>query len=206
MRGQRGDRTGTVGASARGRGGVLAVALAIGLLGACSSDDDGGSAADGPLQPASSTTTPTVPSVPAPSAGGSGTIVVGGIAHEFAVDACRLEPDPDEPAQARALLRVEGSGQSSRGDAFTVELTRFATTIEDTTTFTDTITFDDGARILQALRYEVAGEVNDPRDPAATSPLLRPRADGVSGAGLASAPGEGANAEGVIGVAVDATC
>src|SRR5690606_3117790 len=112
------------------------------------------------------------PAAPTASAPGTGTLVLGGASQTFEVTDCRLEPDPSEPEAARALLSVTGAGTSARGDAFTVEVQRFATTMGETTTYTDAITYEDPARILQAQRIEVAGEVTDLRDPSASSPLL----------------------------------
>lgn len=172
------------------------------LLTGCASDDaapvDGTATSD--LAPASA------PEPPAPGEPGTGSVVVGSTAHPFEVTGCRLEPDPTEPEAARALLIVSGAGTTPRGDAFTVEVQRFATTLGEVTTFTDTITYEDPARILQAQRIEVGGQVTDLRDPSASTALLRPRADGVSGAGLAGAPGDDADDEGVVGLALDATC
>lgn len=180
----------------------IAVGVVL-LLTACSADDD--------ASPADETAAPDVaaPSVPEPPAAGepgTGTIVIGGTAAAFDVTACALQPDPAEPEAARALLAVTGAGTTSRGDAFTVEVQRFATTLGEAVTYTDTITYEDPARILQAQRIEVGGQVTDLRDPSATSALLRPRPDGVSGAGLAGAPGDDAEDEGVVGIALDATC
>jgi hypothetical protein len=180
----------------------IAVGLVL-LLTACSSDDDA-SPADAPAT--SEVGPPTAPAVPAAGAPGTGTIVVGGTASAFDVTSCLLEPDPADPAAARALLAATGAGTTARGDAFTVEVQRFATTLGEVTTYTDTITYEDPARILQAQRIEVGGQVTDLRDPSATSALLRPRPDGVSGAGLAGAPGDDADDEGVVGLAVDVTC
>jgi hypothetical protein len=181
------------------------VAGLVVLLGACSSssDDDG---AD--LAPSGSgdIAAPAVPDVPAPSAAGAGTIVVGATTSTFEVTGCRLDPDPAAPEAARALVVATGAGTTSRGDPFTVELQRFATTLDDVVTYTDTIAYTDAARILQAQRIEVGGQVTDLRDPDASSSLLRPRADGVSGAGLAGPPGGSAADEGVVGLAVDLTC
>jgi len=122
------------------------------------------------------------------------------------VTSCRLEPDPAEPEGARALLVAAGSGRTASGVPFTVEVQRFATNINDVVTFTDTIAYTDAARILQAQRIEVSGQVTDLRDPGATSALLRTRADGVSATGLASAPGDDADDGGLVALALDLTC
>jgi len=180
----------------------VAVGLVL-LLAACSADDDDGTAGEAAT---SELAPPSVPQAPAASGPGTGTIVIGAAPQPFAVTACALEPDPAEPEAARALLALTGAGTTSRGDAFTVEVQRFATTLGEVTTYTDTITYEDPARILQAQRIEVGGQVTDLRDPSAASALLRPRQDGVSGAGLAGAPGDDADDEGVVGVALDAAC
>lgn len=147
----------------------------------------------------------TIPAPPSPSAAGSGVVVVGGTTSSFAVTACRLEPDPAAPEAARALVELTGAGTTASGVAFTVEVQRFATGSE-VVTYTDTVTYTDSARILQAQRIEVNGQVSDLRDPKASSPLLRTRSGGVAAAGLAGAPGDGPDDDGVVGVAVDATC
>ncbi|MFZ6004020.1 MAG: hypothetical protein ACOYXM_08815 [Actinomycetota bacterium] len=148
---------------------------------------------------------PEVPEVPSPAPTGTGVVVVGGTTSSFAVTACRLEPDPAEPAGARTLVTLEGAGTTGSGVAFTIELQRFATGT-DVVTFTDTVTYSDTARILQAQRIEVGGQVTDLRDPKAATSLVRTRSDGVSAAGLASAPGDGPDDGGLIGLALTASC
>lgn len=178
------------------------------LAGACS----GGGGDDAlPSEPSADGTVTTggptaaVPDVPAPSPPGTGVVVVGGTSSTFAVTACRLEPDPAAPAGARALLELDGAGTTASGVPFTIEVQRFATGT-DVVTYTDTVTYTDAARILQAQRVEVAGQVTDLRDPDATTALLRPRSDGVSAAGRAGGPGDIGDDDGVIGLALDATC
>lgn len=124
----------------------------------------------------------------------------------FSVDSCALAPDPAEPEAARALLSLAGSGTTSSGVPFTVEAQRFATTVNEVTTFTDTVSYTDSARILQAQRIEVNGQVNDLREPDATTPLLRASGQALTASGLAGAPGDGADAEGIVGFALAATC
>ncbi|HEX4866982.1 MAG TPA: hypothetical protein VFV32_05090 [Acidimicrobiales bacterium] len=175
------------------------------LVGACSSDggDDG---ADLAPSGTGAIAAPAVPNVPPASAAGTGTIVVGPTTGTFEVTECRLDPDPSQPEAARALLVAKGAGTTARGDAYTVEVQRFATTLDDVVTYTDTIAYTDAARILQAQRIEVGGQVTDLRDPDASSSLLRPRSGGVSGAGLAGAPGDGADDGGIVGLALDLAC
>ncbi len=190
------------------QGASAALVAASLLLVACS--DDGGQAGAGPESTVDGTATSSgqsavVPAVPSPSPSGTGVVVIGGASNTFTVSACRLEPDPAAPAGARALLQLEGAGTTSAGVPFTIEAQRFATGT-DVVTFTDTVTYTDAARILQAQRVEVAGQVTDLRDADATTALLRPRSDGVSGAGLAGGPGDIGDDEGVIGLALDATC
>lgn len=183
-------------------------ALAVIALAACSSDDQ--EPASGPEtggEDPSATDTPSVtaPAAPEPSPSGTGVVIVGGAASPFEVKECRLQPDPSEPEGARTLVAVAGAGTTERGVAFTVEVQRFATGT-DVQTFTDTVVYSDTARILQAQRIEVSGQVTDLRDPDATSALLRLRSDGVSLSGLASGPGDDQEAGGLIGLALDATC
>lgn len=189
------------------RGTITGLVAAVLFAAACSDGDSGSPSTptDTGGGPQVSVGRPDVPSVPSPSPAGSGVVVVGGSASSFEVRSCELEPDPAAPAGARALLAVTGAGTTGAGVPFSIELRRFATGT-DLVTFTDTLTYTDSARILQAQRIEVGGQVTDLRDPSATSALVRPRAGGVSAAGLASAPGDAVGDEGLIGIALDATC
>lgn len=182
---------------------LASASLALTMLAACSgggADDDGAT-----LGSTEAPVAATVPDVPDPSPAGTGVVVVGGTSSSFAVSSCRLEPDPASPAAARAMVELAGAGTTASGVAFTIEVQRFATGT-DVVTFTDTITYTDSARILQVQRIEVNGEVTDLRDTRAASALLRTRADGVSAAGLAGPPGGSASDEGLVGLALDATC
>lgn len=181
---------------------LVVVGVAAAGLVACSNGGDSGGAT---LGSTAAPTVATVPELPAPSAAGTGVIVVGGTTSSFAVTSCRLEPDPAEPEGARTLVAVAGAGTTGSGVAFTVELQRFATGV-GVVTYTDTVTYSDAGRILQAQRIEVNGQVTDLRDPKVASALVRPRSGGVAASGLASAPGDGADDGGLIGVALDATC
>jgi hypothetical protein len=177
--------------------------LALTVLAACSgggADDDGAT-----LGSTEAPAPPTVPDVPAPSPAGTGVVVAGGTSSSFAVTSCQLEPDPAAPAAARAMVLLAGAGTTASGVPFTVDVQRFATGT-DVVTFTDTVTYADSGRILQAQRIEVNGEVTDLRDARAATALLRTRADGVTAAGLAGPPGGSATDEGLIGLALDATC
>jgi hypothetical protein len=188
----------------RSRSVAVAAALAF-VVGACSSssdsDDDGNPGGTSPAPAVGAA----VPAVPPPSPTGTGVVVVGGTTSSFAVTTCRLEPDPTQPEGARTLVEMDGAGTTGSGVPFTIELQRFATGT-DVITYTDTVTYSDTGRILQAQRIEVAGQVTDLRDPKASSALLRPRAGGVSAAGLAGGPGDGPDDQGIIGLAVDASC
>ena len=119
--------------------------------------------------------------------------------------ACRLAADPSEPEGAQTLVLITGAGSTAGGVPFEIEVKRFSTGTE-VKTFTDTINYTDSARILQAQRIEVNGQVDDLRDPRAATPMIRTRPDGVSASGLAGPPGEGADAPGTVGIALDATC
>lgn len=182
---------------------IAATAALVVLVTACSGDDaDDDGASLGVTEPP---TEVTAPPVPAPAPPGTGVVVAGGTASSFAVTGCRLTADPAEPPGAQTLVLIAGAGTTGAGVAFEVEIKRFATGT-DVQTYTDTITYTDVARILQAQRIEVAGQVTDLRDPDAVVSMIRPRADGVSASGLAGPPGEGAGAEGTVGFAIDATC
>jgi hypothetical protein len=182
---------------------VTAAALVLSVAVACG--DDGSDVDDEGLSPPASPTPQTAPPAPGVSAPGTGSVAVGGAVATFEVTECRTEADPAEPEAAQTLVAVAGSGTTDSGVDFTVEIARFATGTE-VRTFTDSIIYSDPARILQAQRIEVAGEVTDLRDQRATSALLTVRPDGVSGRGLAGPPGSTAEDEGITGIAVDATC
>jgi hypothetical protein len=182
---------------------ALAGILLLGAV-ACSGGDDGGG--DGAtLGSTEAPAAATVPAVPAVTEAGTGVVVVGGTTSSFAVTACNLEPNLAEPEGARTLASLEGAGTTGSGVAFTVEVQRFATGT-DVVTYTDTVTYTDAARILQAQRIEVRGQVTDLRDPKAATALVRTRDDGLSAAGLAGAPGARPEDEGIIGLALQATC
>jgi hypothetical protein len=183
---------------------LLSATVAIVALAGCSGSDGDGGSSD-----RSDDTAPALPSgvpaVPPPSSSGTGVVVIGGTTSSFAVTSCRLEPDPAEPEGARALVELDGAGTTGSGLPFTIEVQRFATGTQ-VITYTDTVTYADAGRILQAQRIEVGGQVSDLRDPKASSALLRLRGNGVSAAGRAGAPGDGPDDEGIIGIALDATC
>lgn len=182
----------------------LAVAALV-VAGACSSSSDGEDDTGAPDPTVTRGGGATVPDIPPPSRAGTGVVVVGGTTSSFAVTACRLEPDPTQPAGARALVELDGAGTTGSGVPFTIEVQRFATGT-DVVTYTDTVTYSDAGRILQAQRVEVRGQVTDLRDPKAATALLRTRDGGLSAAGLAGGPGDAAGDEGLIGIALDATC
>ena len=186
------------------RRGWAAFIVAVLLLGSCSDngagDDDGASL--GITEPP---TPVTAPPMPAPSPVGTGVVVIGGSSSSFAITSCRLAADPAEPVGAQTLALVTGSGSTAGGVPFSIEVKRFATGAE-VTTFTDTVAYIDTARILQAQRIEVNGQVRDLRDPKASTSLIRTREDGLSAGGLAGPPGSNADADGTVGFAIDATC
>lgn len=181
---------------------VALAGVAALLVAACS---DGGTDDGATLGSTAAPTAPTIPPAPPASAAGTGVVVIGGTTSSFAVTACRLEPDPAEPEGARALVSMQGAGTTGAGVEFTVEAQRFATGA-DVVTYTDTVTYTDAARIIQAQRIEVGGQVTDLRDPRASTSLLRTRAAGLTAAGLAGAPGDGPEDQGIVGLALDATC
>ena len=182
---------------------LLAALAAVLALASCS--DDGGGDDGASLGVTSAPTEVTAPSIPPPSAVGTGVIVLGGASSSFAITVCRLAADPTDPVGAQTLVLITGTGTTAGGVGFEVELKRFATGT-DVTTYTDTVAYTDAGRILQAQRIEVNGQVSDLRDPSAVSTMIRVRADGASAVGLAGPPGEGADADGTVGVAFDATC
>lgn len=191
---------------ARAHRALLTVAtIAVVVLAGCSGSDDAEGSPGGTGDPARAGAGSGVPSVPPASPKGTGAVVVGGTTSSFTITSCRLEPDPAAPAGARSLVDLDGAGTTSSGVPFTVEVQRFATGT-DVITYTDTVTYTDAARILQAQRIEVGGQVTDLRDPKASSALLRLRDNGLSAAGLAGGPGDGPDDEGIIGLALDATC
>jgi hypothetical protein len=180
--------------------GALLAPLALAGCSGGGADDDGAT-----LGSTEAPAPPSVPDIPAPAATGTGVVVVGRTSSSFAVTSCLLTPDPTAPTAARAMVELAGAGTTASGVPFTIEVQRFATGA-DVVTFTDTVTYADSGRILQAQRIEVNGEVTDLRDARAATALLRTRADGVSAAGLAGPPGGSATDDGLIGIALDATC
>jgi hypothetical protein len=181
----------------------LVLLATIALMAGCSTgsgdDDDDGASLGSTAPPA----TATAPEVPPPSPPGTGVLVVGGTTSSFAVTSCRLVP-ADDPT---VLLLVTGEGTTAGGIPFQLEIQRFAASSAAAETFTDTISYTDTARILQVQRFEVGGEVSDLRDPSVRGTLLRVRPDGLSATGLAGPPGTGAKfEEGIVGMALDATC
>ena len=184
-------------------GAALVVALVLAAT-ACGDDgtaDEGASLGD-PVEP----TEVTAPPVPAESPSASGVVVIGGASSTFAVTSCALTPDPNATPGAETLLLVTGEGSTGAGIPFQVEVERFATGT-DVRTFTDSVTYTDTARILQMQRVQVGDQTTDLRDPGARGTLVHTRADGVAAAGLGGPPGSVAGVEdGVVGMAVDATC
>ncbi|MSO86996.1 MAG: hypothetical protein EXQ71_05695 [Acidimicrobiia bacterium] len=183
--------------------GVAALVVLAACAGGGTDDDDGASLGDTvPPVPV------TAPVPPAVSPEGTGVVVVGGTSSSFVVTACRLEaasPAASDPARLPPVVLVTGEGSTALGVPFTVEVNRFVTGV-DVQTFTDTISYADTARILQAQRIEVTGQVRDLRDPDAATSLIRTRADGLSAVGIAGPPGADADADGTVGFALDATC
>ena len=186
------------------RGGWGTLALAVLLVASCSGDDasDDAGASLGVTEPPTSVT---APPLPAPGPEGTGVVVVGGSSSSFAVTGCRLVADPAEPEGAKTLVLMTGSGSTAGGVAFELEVKRFSTGI-DVKTYTDTVAYADTARILQAQRIEVNGQVRDLRDPDASTSMIRTREAGLSASGLAGPPGSGAEADGTVGFGIDATC
>lgn len=182
------------------------LALVVLLLVACSSGDGGEDGSGASTDP--SLTTTSAPAAPEPLTAtdpGTGAVSIGGTVSSFEVTRCEPEGDPSQPEAARPLFRLAGSGTTTEGEAFTIDVLRFVTGTEFKT-FTDTITYAAGSQVLQAQRVEVNGEVTDPRDPDATSALLRVRDDGVSAQGIAGLPGSQAGAADLVGLALEATC
>jgi hypothetical protein len=184
-----------------GAAAIVALALAGTGCGDDGSADQGATLGD-PVAP----TEVTAPPLPTESPPASGVVVIGGASSAFAVTSCALTPDPNATPGAETLLIVSGEGTTGAGIPFEVEVERFATGT-DVRTFTDSVTYTDTARILQMQRVQVGDQTTDLRDPGARGTLLHTRADGVAAAGLGGPPGSVAGMEdGVVGMAVDATC
>jgi hypothetical protein len=178
---------------------LLALALVAGCSSGGDADDDGASLGD--TAPLSEVTAPPAPET---SAAGTGVVVIGGLTNPFSVTECVLEPAADDPT---TLVLVTGAGTTVAGVPFQVQLQRVAAETGAAETFTDLITYTDTARILQLQRSEVDGEVNDIREPDARGSLLRVRDGGVSAVGIGGPPGAGGeDTEGLVGMAVDASC
>ncbi len=182
---------------------VLASLLPLAAAGAACS---GRSGEGGDGSPASTERSgPGAPDPPPAPPAGTGVVVLGD-PETFEVTSCRLGPDEEEPAGARTLLAASGTGTTASGIGFSLDVRRFVTGT-DVQTFTDTITYRDSARILQAQRVEVVGQVTDLRDARAASSLIRPRDDGLSASGIAGPPGASpGDLEGSVGMALNLTC
>lgn len=112
---------------------------------------------------------------------------------DLVIQTCRLER-ASNPAFTEAI-RLSASGADERGRRITVDASRFLTA-GAATTVTDTVDYElwsaDGATVLQrfqAQRVEVAGVVEDPRDPDARSSLLTIDGTTVGAEGIFAAPG-----------------
>lgn len=178
-------------------GALGALALLVGCSSGGGRGDDGASLGQ-PVAP----TPVTAPDLPAEAPPGTGVVVVGGSVSSFAVTSCELSPGVDD---ASVLLLVLGEGTTGSGIPFRVEVQRRSTSTA-VETYTDTVTYTDTARILQLQRLEVAGEVSDLRDADARGTLLRVRPTGVATRGLAGPPGSEVGDDGIVGLAIDATC
>ena len=177
---------------------ALVVVMVAGCSGGTRGPADDGATLGGTVAP----TPVTAPEVPAPSPAGTGVVVVGRSGASFAVTACQLTT---QDATSATLVSVTGAGTTAGGIPFTVEVQRTATsTVAET--FTDTVTYADTARILQLQRFEVDGEITDLRQPSARGVLLRVRASGISASGIGGPPGSVDGDDGLVGIAIDATC
>jgi hypothetical protein len=180
------------------------VSAALVVAAACSS---GGGGADDDGATLGSTAAPTeitAPDVPSESPSGTGVVVVGRGTSSFAVTGCQLESEAATDGTTTLVL-VTGEGTTAGGIPFEVQVQRTSTSTA-VETFTDTVTYTDTARILQVQRFEVGGEISDLRQPDTRSTLLRVRPGGVSASGLAGPPGSEAGDDGIVGLAIDATC
>jgi len=181
---------------------AASVTLAAVLLGACSGGDDGEDGSElGVTQPPTSAT---VPDALPESTEGTGVVSLNGVSSSFAVDACQLETTTD-PSGLETLVLVTGRGTTAGGVPFDVEVRRFASGTDEVTT-TDAVSYADAARIYRAQRYEVNGALDDLLAPDARSSMIRTREGGVAAQGIAGPPGAEPGDDGIIGIAVDATC
>lgn len=177
--------------------------MAVIALAACS-----GGETSAPSVPTTTTTTvaphPAADVPLAPPERGAGRLVLGSsLDVTLEIETCVRDdaatPEGTAPAE---LVVVEAAGTRSDGVAVLVEVRRFRTAGE-LPTITDTVTVVEGdeaapQRVLQAQRFEVGGQVTDARDPGADDPILRLRADSVSGEAVFGPPGAFAGDEGLV--------
>jgi hypothetical protein len=182
---------------------LVALVLVAVVTGACSSDED-------PTDEGGGSTTTTFGPINAPAAlpespAGSGAIALGGEVRSFQVTGCALQPNLDEPENARTLLKLEGEGEA-RGAPFSVEVLRFLTGGRGAvTTFTDSVDYQDNARVFRAQRIEVDGAITDPLDPAANTPMVQSQGGRVTALGVFGPLGA-SSGEDRVAFRLDATC
>lgn len=127
------------------------------------------------------------------------------------VETCAIDlgarPDGEVPA---AQVRVRATGARPDGVPVTVDATRFRSQ-GAAPTITDTITVLVGTeatpeRVVQAQRFEIDGQVTDPRDADADDPLLRIAGQRVEARGLFAPPGSFADDGGLVEAALAVAC
>lgn len=169
------------------------------LLAACSGGS-GDAASDQPSAtgpPVEATAAPpSVPTEPLPRPDpGRARVVLGAtIDTTLAVEECDRDPGavPDGQVPAEQLVVV---ARGTRPDGVPVELdVRRFQSAGAASTITDTITVVEGPadapeRVSVAQRFEVGGQVTDPRDPEADDPLLLVREESITAAGIFAPPG-----------------
>ncbi len=179
----------------------VARAIAIALVLAACSSDDGSDLTDpsddtaGVLQP---------PDTLPVSAPGTGSIAVGATVSDLTVTACSPDGEPADPTGARITFALAGEGSTESGIAFTVSVRRRETPGK-ATTYDDEVLYQDTARIYQAQRVEAGGVVTDVRDEDADRPLLSFGNGHVVAKGKMGPPGDDGTL-GTVGLLLDATC
>lgn len=170
------------------------------LLAACSggSGDDAASDQPAPTEATVEATVapPPVPTeqLPVPEAGRARVVLGPTLDTTLAVEECVRDPGavPEGQVPAEQLV-VVARGTRSDGVAVSLDVRRFqsagaASTITDTVTVVEG-TDDAPERVSVAQRFEVGGQVTDPRDPDADDPLLLVREESITASGIFAPPG-----------------
>lgn len=186
---------------------VVTAALAVGLA-ACG-DDAATTATTTTSAPSRVDALPTT-DISEPGPGEAHVVLGTSLDITLVVETCTrdlgAQPDGQVPSEQVA---IQASGARADGVPVLLDLKRFRSQ-GASPTITDTVTVLEGTeatpvRVLQAQRFEVDGQVTDPRDPEADDPLLRVTEQRIVARGLFAPPGsfaaDGPLVEGSVSIA-----